>query len=160
MSRTKLSVLSGLVGCLLLAPGVSAGDHASAIEAYVEVWNNGKVEMLDAVAAENILRRSPTESQDNLEEVMAFITETRSMYPDLKVTNDGIFDGGDRAVLEWTFTGTQQELGKAVDFNGVSLVRFAGGKMVEELVHFDNSEVLMQLGFTITPPAMEGGDPN
>ncbi len=158
MSRTKLSVLSGLIACLLLAPVVFAGDHAQAIEAYVEIWNSGKVEMLDTIAAENLHRQSPTESQNNREEVKAFITETRSLYPDLKVTNNGIIDAGDRAVLEWTFTGTLHEIGKAVDFSGVSLVSFAGGKIAEELVYFDNSQVLTQLGYAITPPATEGGD--
>ncbi len=156
MSRSKLSILTGLVVGLLLTPGAFAGDHASAIDTYVEVWNSGKVEMLDAVVAENVDRQSPAGSQENLEQVKAFITETRSAYTDLKVTNNGIVSAGDEAVLKWTFAGTYKENGKAIDIDGVSVVLFAGGKMAQEILFFDNAEVLRQLGFTLTPPPVSG----
>ena len=155
MSRTKLSVLIGLVAGLLITPGVFAGDNASAIEAYVEVWNNGKVEMLDGIAAVDLQRRSPAGPQNNLEEVKAFITETRNAYSDLKITNNGVVSAGDEAVLKWTFAGTHLEFGKAIEVDGVSVVRFTGGKMAQETLFFDNAEILKQLGFTITSPTEE-----
>ena len=158
MSRMKLRFLIGLSAGLLLAPGISAGDHASAIETYVEVWNNGKVQMLDAIAAEDIHRLSPAGNQSNLEEVKAFITSTRETYSDLKITNNGIVGGGEEAVLKWTFAGNHKEFGKAVDLDGVSVVHFADGKMTKEILFFDNADVLRQFGFTITPPAAPEGD--
>ena len=49
-------------------------------------------------------------------------------YPDAKWSNPNHFISGDRAVSEWTFTGTKSD-GSKVEVTGCDLFTFRGGKI-------------------------------
>ena len=68
-----------------------------------------------------------------------------------------VIGSGDRAVVTWSFTGTNtgegelQATGRSVDVSGVSIDRWENGKFVEEIVHFDAPSFMSQLGLVDAP---------
>ena len=64
----------------------------------------------------------------------------------------------DKVAVAWKATGTNSEeltKGKELDFSGVSLLRFEGGKMAEIQGYWNQWTIFQQLGFTLTPPSAE-----
>jgi len=85
--------------------------------------------------------------------VQGMLAAFRSGFPDLNITVHDGFGSGDRAVVRWQMKGTHTELlfgipptGKAVVVNGISIVREAGGLIVEDWVSEDTSGLMRQLG--------------
>jgi predicted ester cyclase len=77
----------------------------------------------------------------------------RAGFPDLHITVQDSFGAGDRAVVRWQMTGTHTAdlfgmppTGKAVTVNGISIVREAGGLIVEDWVSEDTAGMMRQLG--------------
>jgi steroid delta-isomerase-like uncharacterized protein len=143
-----------------------APDYAAvqqpAIDAYLGGWSTGNLDGLDAALAPNVMRRSSAGmNADNLDELKAAMTALRTAYPDAKVVSDETIHMPNAAVLRWTFTGTNTgpgdtpPTGKSVSLSGLTLLRFADGKITEEHVAFDAADWYTQLGYTITPAAAE-----
>ena len=62
-------------------------------------------------------------------------------YPDAKWTNARHFIFGERAVSEWTFTGTKQD-GSKVEVTGCDLFTFRGGKIAVKNSYRKNRPVI------------------
>jgi steroid delta-isomerase-like uncharacterized protein len=78
--------------------------------------------------------------------------EFLTVFPDLGFTVDGIFAEGDKVVVRWTGTGTQQgELmgipasGKYVTYTGMTIYRIADGKIAESWWAYDVMGLIQQL---------------
>lgn len=82
------------------------------------------------------------------------VVETNhSAFPDLAVTIIGQVAEGDRVSTHWRFSGTQQGVyegeqpaGKPVNWTGVSIDRFADGRIAETWVVWDKFTLFGQLG--------------
>ena len=130
------------------------------VEAYVQVWNTGNLGALDGICVPQVVRYERTTDMskglDSLKGVIAFV---RRMYPDLKVTIEEEFFVPNHAVVRWSITGTASGSGaaaptkKSFKVTGLSLTRFENGKIAEEHAEYDRSSLLLQLGFSLTPPA-------
>lgn len=79
-------------------------------------------------------------------------------YPDLHYTIEDQFAEGDNVITRWTAQGTHQgELmgiaatGKSVTVTGISIDRFAGGKIVEGWSNWDALGMLQQMGIMSFP---------
>lgn len=144
-----------------------APDYAAAqqplLDAFVAGWNTGNLDGMDAVLAPNMMRRSPGAGMNanGLEEQKAVMTQLRTAYPDAQVVQDETIHLENAAIVRWTFTGTNTgpgdapPTGKSVSISGMTLLRFADGKITEELVYFDSGDWMTQLGYTMVPPAAE-----
>ena len=68
-----------------------------------------------------------------------------------------VYYQGERSFALWAFEGTNTgpgvhpATGKSVKVSGSSFGRYEGGKMKEELVHFDALEMMGQLGLLEMP---------
>ena len=78
---------------------------------------------------------------------------TRTSFPDFHVTSEDIIAEGDKVVSRWTASGTHKgELfgipptGKKATWKGISIYRFADGKIVEAWGDADFLGLLQQLG--------------
>ena len=78
-------------------------------------------------------------------------------FPGMEITVDDIIAEGDKVVTRWSSVGKHKgELmgipgtGKDVTVTGITIDRFAGGKIVESWGEFDLAGLLMQLG--VAPP--------
>ena len=127
---------------------------------YVEAWNTGNLDGLDAIFDPRFVRRAnllpDVQGADGLKKVMSGF---RTAYPDLKIVLTDEVYSGNEAAARWTFTGTNTgsgempPTGKSVKIWGLSILRFANGKITEEIVAYDNQSFMEQLGYTMTPPA-------
>jgi steroid delta-isomerase-like uncharacterized protein len=146
------------LGATLTPPGSDAVKQA-AIEAFVEAWNTGDVDKLDASTTEDFMRTSPAGMEaDSREAMKGVITALRTSYPDARVAITDSHYGADRAFLNWTFTGTNTGPGdmpptdNPVQLNGYTVTHFDGDRIAHEEVYFDVLSWMTQLGATLTPP--------
>jgi steroid delta-isomerase-like uncharacterized protein len=92
-----------------------------------------------------------------LEEDIAAAKGERQALPDMRVHVDHVVAERDLVSVTWTASGTNTQpgmgfpaTGKRVSITGMTLFRFAAGKIVEEWSVFDMLSVLEQLG--LYPP--------
>jgi steroid delta-isomerase-like uncharacterized protein len=86
-----------------------------------------------------------------------------SGFPDSHFDLDDVFAVEDKVVTRWTYhaihRGEFQGLpptGKQVTMTGITILRIAGGKVVENTVELDQLGLLQQLG-VVPPPPGQGG---
>jgi predicted ester cyclase len=86
------------------------------------------------------------------------IAELKSAFPDYGGTNEVQIVEGDRSATRWVYYGTHAgaylgvpPTGKRVKFTGLSMNRYADGRMVESVVEGDWVSVLNQIGATSVP---------
>ena len=166
MSRLFITRFLLLTITILIAFGCQQQmDHPKElkplVDKYVEVWNNGNVDELDAVMSENFVRHAESTSAEGLENVKKLITGSRTAFPDIHlVLTDEIFSEN-RFAARFSFTATNTgpgqfpPTGRAVEVWGVVLGHFENGKLTEEWVGYDNQSFMEQLGFTMMPPSEE-----
>lgn len=88
-----------------------------------------------------------------MEAVKGMLSGFRAGFPDLHIEVLDAFGEGDKAVVRWQMTGTNTAplfgspvTGKAVVVAGISIVRAAGGVIVEDWVAEDTAGMLRQMG--------------
>lgn len=72
-------------------------------------------------------------------DLAAGIARFRESFPDLRVTVEEMIAEGDKVAYRWTMRGTHQGVyegiaptGKAITLTGITILRFADGKIVED----------------------------
>jgi steroid delta-isomerase-like uncharacterized protein len=73
-------------------------------------------------------------------------------FPDLSVTVEGTVSEGEQVVVRWTATGTHTgpglglpPTGRPISLRGMTWIRFAGGKMIEGWVCWNQREMVESL---------------
>ena len=136
------------------------------VERALEIYNAGNLALVDELYAPEYVSHNyaTNEEQVGLDALKEGITITRTTFPDFNLTNDEIIVMGDKTVTRWTWIGThtgplqstEGELpptGKKVRVSGVTISRRVNEKIVEEWFYFNVLDMVIQLGWTITPPA-------
>jgi steroid delta-isomerase-like uncharacterized protein len=84
----------------------------------------------------------------------------RGAFPDLHVVVEDAFGADQRVVLRWKVTATHTgdhlgipATGKSVSFAGITLVRFADGKIVEGWDSWDQLKLMKEIGAVEVPKA-------
>jgi len=128
---------------------------------YLEAWNTGNFEELDAITSPEFELRmnpefKPKTGQKLLKEE---ITNTRNAFPDFRLAVEKRFFVGDSAVvIQWSLTGTNTgkssmpPTGNKVNIPGFSIIFFADNLLTGEWIAFSDLAWVTQLGFTLTPP--------
>ena len=81
-------------------------------------------------------------------------------FPDMKITNSERVYAGNKVFIHWGFKGTNTgefngipPTGKKVVVSGLSEINFnSEGQLYLEKVYFNESDLLNQLGYTVSPP--------
>jgi predicted ester cyclase len=149
-----------LIGCQPRDPVQEATAKLKpVVDAYVHAWNTGKLDTLSAICDPQVVAYvGTTSAYRGLDSLKRFITGTRTMYPDFKVTVEEELYVGNHAVTRWIITGTNTvpgdfpPTGKSFKVSGLSLSRFVNGKLAEECMEYDRLYLEQQLGFKLTPP--------
>jgi hypothetical protein len=127
----------------------SQGKMLAAIATWVEAWDTGKVDGLDAITAPDFRRTAPDQNANGLDELKALIAQVHQIYPDFHITNDASGAGPDGGFVQWTVTGTdsgsEKPTGKSINVTGISRYQFVDGKIASELVVFDTGALMRQL---------------
>jgi len=137
-------------------------ENKAILDRVDDIWNTGDLANIDDIFAIDFINHDPNAPDVNdLEGYKEFIVMTRSGFPDFHVTIEDMIAEGDKVVSQWIARGTHQgELfgmpptGKKASWTGITVYRFAGGKIVEAWWSKDMLGLLKQLG--IIPPTEQG----
>ena len=145
--------------------GITEEEAKALMDSALEIWNNGNMALVEDVFAPEIIARTSTFPEDivGLEGIKNWVKFARTAFPDMHMTFDEIIVKGDKIVARFTVTGTNTgpmsmpfgELpptGKKVRFTGIGIDRVQNGKITEEIVVYNVLDMMLQLGFTLTPP--------
>jgi predicted ester cyclase len=84
----------------------------------------------------------------------------RAAFPDAVVTVEDVVGEGDRVAIRYTLRGANTgpffgmpPTGRRIEIGGISIYRFADGKMQEAWVQYDQLGIMQQLGLARSPQA-------
>ena len=169
LSQTIFKIVSlGLVTLFFIASGCQQPDASKELkpitDAYVEAWNTGNLDPLDAIIDSQFVRHVSSASKTgavDLDSLKRVISNFRTTYPDFHLTLDEEIFVGDKSVGRWTYTATNTgpggilPTGMKITTTGISILHFKNGKIIEEWAESDNLTAMLQLGFTLTPPSAD-----
>ncbi len=139
------------------------GNKAALRRVFEEVWNQGKVALIDELFAPNFLYHAPEDPDvRTLEDYKRYITEHHSTFPDLHFTIEDIIAEGEQVVVRYTVHGTNTgdfvlpemripATGKQGTVMGIYIARMASGKVVEVWEQMDTLGMFQQLGLIPVP---------
>ncbi len=142
---------------------MSTVDNKAAVRRVIEEgWNQGRVAVFDELCAPNYIHHDPDQPTVRThEDYKRWVTEMRSAFPDFHLTIEDMIAEGEQTVTRWTFRGTNTgdltmpmhipATGKQVAVTGITIARFAGGKVVEDWHQVDNLGLFQQLGLIPVP---------
>jgi steroid delta-isomerase-like uncharacterized protein len=126
---------------------------------FEDILGKGDWNAADEIIADDIVMHHPANPGPvtGREAVQGMLSAFRAGFPDLQMTVEETFGSGDKAAVRWRMQGTHTaELfgippsNKAVSVNGISIVRVAGGKIVEDWVSEDTMGLMQQIGVVPT----------
>ncbi len=148
-----------------VAEGISEEEAIVLLDKALEIWNDGNLALVEDVFAPEVVARTSTFPEDivGLEGIKNWVKFARTAFPDMHMTFDEIIVKGDNIVGRFTVTGTNTgplsmpvgdlpPTGQKVRFSGLGIDRVKNGKITEELVFYNVLDMMLQLGFTLTPP--------
>jgi steroid delta-isomerase-like uncharacterized protein len=124
---------------------------------FEEVWNQGSVEAIHEMFAEDGIAHGLSEDPENPmrgpSDFKKFHAAFRSAFPDMIITVEDTIAEGDKVVARCSVRGKHSGggLGIAatqtpVEFTGISIVRIKDGKIAEAWNNFDFMKMYRQLG--------------
>jgi len=122
---------------------------------FEEVWNKGNLQVTNELFTPNYVHHdsSTPDVGRGPESEKKRATLYRTAFPDIRLTIDDIIAEGETVVARWSCRGTHKgdlsgipPTGKQVNITGVSIARFANGKMEEGWVNWDALALMQQLG--------------
>jgi steroid delta-isomerase-like uncharacterized protein len=141
---------------------MSEKNKALAARIPLEAFNQGKLEVIDEVVADNSIDHGelPPGMPPGKEGIKLLIKSLRSAFPDFKIKIDLQVAEGDLVVQRATATGTMKgefagmpPSGKTATWEAIHISRIKDGKVVEHWQVQDQLGMLQQLGFIPTPEA-------
>lgn len=133
-------------------------DHFKSIAraAVAEIWNEGRVEIIDELALSSMIYSAPALETPlhGIETFKEYVLAVRTAFPDFHVTVTGDLISDEHNVVgRWVARGTHEGVyfdlpptGRAFELHGISIYRFGGGKIAEIDEMFDRMSFMKQLG--------------
>ena len=120
-----------------------------------EAFNEGKLEVLDEICADDFIGHDPLAGDQNVATVKQTIAGYRDAFPDLTFSIEDVLGADDRVAMRWRAVGTfqnefmgQQPTGeKGEPTEGISIDRFdEDGKLVETWNQWDTIGFMREIG--------------
>jgi predicted ester cyclase len=118
-----------------------------------EVYNRGDLDLVDEVAAADLVIHSGPQDIRGREGAKQYVAALRAGFPDLRFTIEDQVAEGDMVVTRWSARGTHRgefqgvtATDREVRLAGTDIDRIVGGKVVECWAHVDELGLLRQLG--------------
>ena len=127
-----------------------------------EVFGAGKYDLADDVIRADAIGHDPAlpEPVKGPEGLKEAARGYRAAFPDLEMTINETVAEGDLVAIRWTAQGTHKgdlfgiaPTGKQATVTGITIDRYAGGKIAESWTNWDTLGLLQQLG--AVPSAMQ-----
>jgi steroid delta-isomerase-like uncharacterized protein len=141
---------------------VASIDTKALIHRYFEeCWTQGNLALLDQLVDANVVSHDVNNPGcDGIEGQKRLITTYRTAFPDMIFDIESLMAEGDTVACRWIAQGTNQGVlqgvpptGKRATVPGLSIIRTAGGKIIESWTSWDRLDALQQLGIAPTPEA-------
>jgi steroid delta-isomerase-like uncharacterized protein len=135
---------------------------------YLDVFEQGNIELLDELLAPDYVNRTPAtpDLPTGPEGVKGVVSMFRSAMPDLRVAVEDMIAEGDKVATRYTLEGTHEgELfgvpptGRRLSIKSMTVERVSDGKIREHWRVTDNLEMMQQLG-VVPEPGQEGVEPS
>jgi len=136
-------------------------DVANIARRFIQAWNAGHREVVDALAAPDLVVYythfpEPIHGPEAFKRMLA---DTHRHFPDLEIDTHDVIAQDDRAAVHWTYRGTFQtgEMfgvtadGQAVDVTGMTRYQIEDGRVHREEGIVDTFRLMMQLGASPSP---------
>ena len=136
--------------------------YRAGVEVVLNSFSTGNVDGLDTLVDANYVEHSPPPGVEvkGLEGFKNMIKMNHEGFPDAKVTIMDYLESGDMAVVHFNWKGTntgtmmgKPATNKAIDVNGIDLLKFANGKCTDHWGYFEEGKYMEQLGMV---PPMSG----
>jgi len=131
----------------------AAENKASYRRIIEEVWNQGKLALLDELCAHNYVGHDPAMTVHGPEEFKQYVAMFRTAFPDTRMTIEEEIAEGNTVVIRYTSRGTHKgdlmgipPTGKRTTVTGMSMMRFSNGKSEEAWFSYDALGMMQQLG--------------
>ncbi|MFI5274172.1 MAG: ester cyclase [Ktedonobacterales bacterium] len=135
---------------------MAAEDNKDLARRFLQVWGRGSPELIDELATPDLsvyyplFPAGPTHGAEAFKQRLAGL---HAAFPDLDIIAEDVLADGDRVIVRWNISGTQQGTffgvagtGKRLTWTGITIYRVAGGKIAEEVGEEDTLGLLRQLG--------------
>jgi ketosteroid isomerase-like protein len=144
-------------GCQKAEEGMTEEELEAFGEKALEMWNEGNLDVVEEIIApEYVIYSDPGDPYENQtldhETYKKRILEVRTATPDIQFTSEDIFIKGDKVVNRWTMSGTDSRTGKQFSTTGLTIYHVVDGKLKGHWQNIDRLGLMLQLGFTLTPP--------
>src|SRR5229473_3012756 len=122
---------------------------------FEELWNKGNLSLADQLFTPNYTHHdsSSPDFGHGPESERKRATLYRTAFPDLHLTIEDMIAEGETVMARWSCRGTHKgdlsgiaPTGKQFTISGVTIARFANGKMAEGWVNWDALGLMQQLG--------------
>jgi predicted ester cyclase len=131
-------------------------DLTQQAERYMQVWTAGGDSLLDSLAHSE-LKVAYTHfdrTYEGIEDYRAMLQMTDYFFPDLELTVEQSHPSGNKVTVQWHYSGTHQRgeifgveaSGNSIRVQGISVLTFREGLVLQEEGVVDNLALLMQLG--------------
>lgn len=127
-----------------------------------EVWNKGNFDVIDELIASDFVGHQPPDENHGPEGVKRFFRLMRSAFPDIHFKIEDQIAEGDKVVTRWTASATHQgefqgvpATGRPGVVTGMTINRFADGKVVEGWTNLDGLGLMRQLGAIPSPAPVD-----
>jgi predicted SnoaL-like aldol condensation-catalyzing enzyme len=134
-------------------PGTPQEGQVLARRFYEEVWNQGKVELVDQLFHPDFIQHCVYAPMKSAAECKAFVSQVRGSFPEQHLTIDDLFAEGDKVLVRFTWRaidalprGKHVPTGKPLVMTGMCAYRVAGGKLVESWESRDRLNWGIQFG--------------
>ncbi|MFL5698466.1 MAG: ester cyclase [Ktedonobacteraceae bacterium] len=129
-------------------------NKALARRIFEEAGSQGNYAVIDeAIAPTFVYRATNLADTHGPADLKDFFTRHRRAAPDIHYTIEELVAEGEKVVVHWTITGTQQgdlggiaPTGKQFKADGITIFRFANGHIVDGRAVWDTLAFLQQLG--------------
>jgi steroid delta-isomerase-like uncharacterized protein len=134
---------------------MSEGNKNAVRRLFEEVWNKGNLPVADGLFAPTYVHHdaSTPDVGRGPESEKKRATLYRTAFQDFRLTIEDIFSEGEMVFARWTCRGSHKgdlsgiaPTGKQFAISGMSINRFASGKMIEGWVNWDALGLMQQLG--------------
>lgn len=151
---------------MMKADSTAKANEAVCMDCFKKVYamfETGNAEGLETCVAENMVEHTPAPGMTStgLQGLRDVIAMNHAAFPDMKMTVLSSAVVGDMGYVHFNQKGTNTgamgpgmpATGKAIDINGVDVVRFENGKAAEHWGYWENEKMMQQLGLAPAPGA-------
>jgi len=137
-------------------------NHATTIATAVQLLNNGDVDgyINTLYAPEAVFHGFPPDFAADRDGIAEFFRALRAGVPDATISAADLLTDGDRVAVRFVLTGTHigelfgvPPAGARINAEGITILRFAGDRVVERWNRLDDIAFLSQIGAMPAPAA-------